>query len=138
MSDETKALDKRGFYPHATFMKELAVGDHLVLDPFYGIEPVTKVSLVEDQHPPGFLYAEVLVVVEVTRRIFDGGGKTYTARAIRSGREPATVWRQEDKPSEPEASAPVHVEVYLDGKKFTDATAVVADATARQKFYPVA
>jgi hypothetical protein len=94
---QAKVTDGRGFHPHATYMKEVAVGDHLVLDTFYGAEPVTSVELLEDQRPPGFLYAETLIVIEVTRRLYDGSGGTYTARAIRSGREPATVWRQEDK-----------------------------------------
>ena len=91
-----KTPDKRGYHPHSAFMKAVTVGDHLVFDTFYGIETVTKVTPMADQHPPGFLYAETVIVFEFDRRNLITG-ETFTARAIRASNEPATIWRQEDK-----------------------------------------
>lgn len=97
MTDASAAAkDTRSFYPHTALMKELAEGDWLVLDPFYGVEKVQKVSL----HTTGMgelpdtMYSETIVVITVER--ITPGFDPFEAKAFRRGIEPVTIWRQED------------------------------------------
>lgn len=93
MNDEPK----KGFFPHAMWMKELQVGDRVVFDSFFGVDEVLEVTphQVGMGELPGFLYAQTIVSIKVLRR--HPTEDPYEATVIRNGSEPVTVWRLESK-----------------------------------------